>query len=93
MDSRFFERKCFTTTSNCLLEFMQEQVDDSSLTFNMEKDTKEVFLYSPAYDVEYNEDDIIDRVGNELGVEINNIFVDGDEYCAAIYFTVRKLEQ
>ncbi|MBS4902360.1 MAG: hypothetical protein KHZ96_07750 [Coprobacillus sp.] len=93
MDSRFFERKCFATTSDFLLKFMQEQVDDSSLTFNMEKDTKEVFLYSPAYDVEYNEDDIIDRVENELGVEINNIFVDGDEYYAAIYFTVRKLEQ
>ena len=29
MDSRFFERKCFTTTSNCLLEFMKEQKDDS----------------------------------------------------------------
>ena len=30
MDLRFFERKCFTTTSDCLLEFMKEQVDDSS---------------------------------------------------------------
>lgn len=49
--------------------------------------------YSPAYDVEYNEDDIIERVSNELNVEINNIFVDGDKYCAAIYFTVKKLEQ
>lgn len=48
---------------------------------------------SPAYDVEYNEDDIIERVSNELNVEINNIFVDGDKYCAAIYFTVKKLEQ
>ena len=93
MDLRFFERKCFTTTSDCLLEFMKEQVDDSSLTFNMEKDTKEIFLYSPAYDVEYNEDDIIECVSNELNVEINNIFVDGDKYCAAIYFTVKKLEQ
>ena len=69
---------------------MQEQEDDSSLTFNMEKDTKEIFLYSPAYDVEYNEDDIIERVSNELNVEINNIFVDGDKYCAAIYFTVKN---
>lgn len=93
MDSRFFERKCFTITSDCLLEFMKEQKDDSSLIFNMEEDTKEVFLYSPAFDVEYNEDDIIDCVGRELGVEINNLFVDGDKYCAAIYFTVRKLEQ
>lgn len=93
MDSRFFEKKCFTTTSDCLLEFMKEQEDDSSLIFNMEKDTKEVFLYSPAFDVEYNEDYIMDRVGRELGVEINNLFVDGDKYCAAIYFTVRKLEQ
>lgn len=93
MDLRFFERKCFTTTSDCLLEFMKEQVDDSSLTFNMEKDTKEIFLYSPASDIEYNEDDIIERVSNELNAEINNIFVDGDKYCAAIYFTVKKLEQ
>lgn len=93
MDSRFFERKCFVTTSGSLLKFMQEQEDDSSLTFNMEKDTKEIFLYSPASDVEYNEDDIIEHVSNELNVEINNIFVDGDKYCAAIYFTVKKLEQ
>lgn len=93
MNSRFFERKCFTTTSDCLLEFMKEQKDDSSLILNMEEDTKEVFLYSPAFDVEYNEDDIMDCVGRELGVEINNLFVDGDKYCAAIYFTVRKLEQ
>lgn len=88
----FFERKCFTITSDCLLEFMKEQKDDSSLIFNVEKDTKEVFLYSPAFDVEYNEDDIMDCVGRELGVEINNLFVDGDKYCAAIYLTVRKLE-
>ena len=90
MDSRFFERKCFTTTSDCLLEFMKEQVDDSSLTFNMEEDTKEIFIYSPAFDVEYNEDDIRDYVGRELDVEINNIFVDGNKYCAVIYFTERK---
>lgn len=48
-----------------------------------------MFLYSPAFDVE---DDIMDCVGRELGVEINNLFVDGDKYCAAIYLTVRKLE-
>ena len=90
MDSRFFKRKCFTTTSDCLLEFMREQVDDSSLTFNMEEDTKEIFIYSPAFDVEYNENDIKNYVGRELDVEINNIFVDGNKYCAVIYFTERK---
>lgn len=94
MDSRFFERKCFVITSDNLLEFMKEQKDDASLTFNnMENDTKELFIYSPEFDLEYNEDDIMDYVGRELGVEINNIFVDGDKYCAAIYFTVRKLQQ
>lgn len=92
MDSRFFERKCFITTSDCLLEFMKEQKDDLSLTFNMEKDTKEVFLYSPAFDVEYNEDDIMDCVGRELDVEINNMFADGSKYYAEIYFTARKSE-
>ena len=93
MDSRFFERKCFVTTSDALLEFMKEQKDDSSLTFNMEEDTKEVFLYSPGFDIEYNEDDILDCVGRELGIEMNNMFVDGDKYGAAIYFTERKKEQ
>lgn len=44
MDSRFFERKCFTTTSDCLLEFMKEQKDDSSLIFNIEEDTKRSIL-------------------------------------------------
>ena len=93
MDSRFFERKCFVITSDSLLEFMKEQKDDTSLTFDMEKDTKELFIYSPEFDLEYNEDDIMECVGKELGVEINNIFVDGDKYCAAIYFAVRKLQQ
>lgn len=36
---------------------------------------------------------LIVRVSNELNAEINNIFVDGDKYCTAIYFTVKKLEQ
>ena len=92
MDSRFFERKCFVATSDCLLEFMKEQKDDLSLTFNMKEDTKEVFLYSPTFDIEYNEDDIMDCVSRELGVEINNMFADGNKYYAEIYFTVRKLE-
>ena len=34
----------------------------------------------------------MDCVGRELGVEINNMFTDGNKYYAAIYFTVRKLE-
>ena len=42
------------------------------IIFNMEEDTKEVFLYSPAFDVEYNEDDIMDCVSREFCVEINN---------------------
>lgn len=92
MDSRFFERKYFAIASDCLLEFMKEQKGDLSLAFNMEEDTKEVFLYSPAFDIEYNEDDIMDCVSRELGVEINNMFADGNKYYAEIYFTVRKLE-
>ena len=89
-DTRFFERRCFVIMSSELLGFMQEQKDDSSLTLEMEEDTKEIYLYSHGYDVEYNEDDIIDCVSRELGVEINNLFVDGDKYCSAIYFTERK---
>ena len=58
----------------------------------MEEDTKEIYLYSPEFDVEYNEDDIIECVSKESGVEINNLFVDGDKYCASIYFTERRLE-
>ena len=92
-DTRFFERKCFVIPSNALLEFMKEQKDDDSLTFEMEEDTKEICLYSHRYGVEYNEDDIMDCVSRELGVEINNLFVDGDKYCAVIYLTERRLIQ
>lgn len=92
-DTRFFERKCFVIPSNALLEFMKEHKDDDSLTFEMEEDTKEIYLYSHGYDVEYNEDDIMDCVSGELGVEINNLFVDGDKYCAVIYLTERRLTQ
>ena len=91
-DTRFFERKCFVIPSNSLLEFMKEQKDDNSLTLEMKEDTKEIYLYSPEFDVEYNEDDIIECVSKESGVEINNLFVDGDKYCASIYFTERRLE-
>ena len=91
-DTRFLERKCFAITSDALLEFMKEQKDDNSLTLEMEDDTKEIYLYSHGYDVEYNEDDIIDCVNRESEIEVNNLFVDGDKYCAAIYFTERKLE-
>lgn len=91
-DTRFFERKCFAITSDALLEFMKEQKDDNSLILEMEKDTKEVYLYSPEFDLEWNEDDIIDCVSRELGIEVNNLFVDGDKYCAVIYFTERRLE-
>lgn len=91
-DTRFFERKCFAISSNTLLEFMKEQKDDNSLTLEMEEDTKEIYLYSHGFDVEYNEDDIMDCASRELGVEINNLFVDGDKYCAIIYLTERKLD-
>ena len=91
-DTKFFERKCFVITSNALLEFMKEQKDDNSLTLEMEDDAKEIYLYSHEYDVMYNEDDIIDCVSKKLEIEVNNLFVDGDKYCAAIYFTERRLE-
>lgn len=91
-DARFFERKCLVITSGTLLEFMKEQKDDNSLTLEMEDDAKEIYLYSHTYDVVYNEDDIIDCVSKKLEIELNNLFVDGDKYCAAIYFTERRLE-
>ena len=79
----------FRSSNKITIQILQRS--NSSLVRST--DTKEIFLYSPAYDIEYNEDDIIERVSNELNAEINNIFVDGDKYCAAIYFTVKKLEQ
>ena len=69
-----------------------KQKDDNSLTLEMEEDTKEIYLYSHGFDVEYNEDDIMDCASRKLGVEINNLFVDGDKYCAIIYLTERKLD-
>lgn len=90
-DTRFFERRCFAISSNALLEFMKEQTGDDSLTLEIEDDTKEICLYSRRLDIEYDESDIMDRASEELGIEINNLFIDGDRYCAVIYLTERKL--
>lgn len=88
----FFERRCFAIRSNDLLEFLKEQKDDDSLTFEMEEGANEIYLCSHKNGIEYNEDDIIDCVSRVLGVKINNLFMDGDKYCAILYFTERKLE-
>lgn len=71
---------------------MKEQKDDNSLTLEIEDDTNEIYLYSHGYDVEYNEDDIIDCVNREIDIDVNNLFVDGGKYCAIIYFIERRLE-
>lgn len=90
-DTRFFERRCFAITSNALLEFMKEQKNDDSLTFEMDEDTREILLYSHKFDIEYDEDDIMDCAGKEFETEFNYLFVSGDRYLAIIYLMERKL--
>ncbi len=40
----------------------------------------------------YDEDDIAECVSDKMGVEINNVFFDGDEFGGVLYFVERKLE-
>ena len=84
-DERFFERKCFAITSCDLLKFMKKQKEDDSLTLKIEN-SYEIYLYSHKSDIEYDEDDILECVSRHLGVQVDNIFIDGNAYYAIIYF-------
>lgn len=70
METRFFNRKAHLIDYESFLEVMQEILDDSSLT--IEKDYPRLSLYSAGYDSCYEDEEIMQRISNHLGVNIIN---------------------
>lgn len=90
----FLEGKCFAITSGDLLKIMKSRMGDKSLTFEMDEDTREVYIHSHERDIDYTEDDIIECVREELGgIELNNMFAQGNKYWATVYFTALDILQ
>lgn len=65
-ETRFFNRKAHMIDFKSFTEVMQELLDDSSL--EIEKEYPVLSMYSQDYDCVYDEDEIMERIGNHLGV-------------------------
>jgi len=85
-DYRFFERKCFLIDFHSFEDVMQNLLDDR--TIKIERDYPVLSCYSSGYDCGYDEDEIMQRIGDYLGVNIIAAFplMDLEE----IYFVTDK---
>jgi hypothetical protein len=85
-DTRFLNRKCLLIDFHSFENVMQELLDDSSL--KIERDYPVLSCYSEGYDCGYDEDEIKQRIGDYLGVNIIAAFplMDLEE----IYFVTDK---
>jgi hypothetical protein len=72
-ETRFFKRKAFVISFDCLTKVMQEILDDSSLEIEM--DYPVISMYSRGSDVIVSEDTIIDRIGFHLKEDISKCWV------------------
>lgn len=85
-DYRFFKRECFLIDFEPFENVMQELLDDR--TIKIERDYPVLSCYSEGYDCGYDEDEIMQRVGDYLGVNIIAAFPMMDLEC--IYFVTDK---
>lgn len=85
-ETRFFNRKAHLISFSELTEVMQELLDDSSL--EIEKEYPTLSMYSEGYDCGYDEDEIMERIGYYLGVEIIACFKLDD--LEVVYFIESK---
>lgn len=67
-ESRFFNRKAHLINFDSLTEVMQELLDDSTLV--IEKEYPVLSMYSSWYDCGYDENEIMERIGDYLGITI-----------------------
>lgn len=85
-ETRFFNRKAHLIRFGDLTEVMQELLDDCTL--EIEKDYPVLSMYSEANDCGYDETDIMERIGEHLGVEIIACFKFDD--LEEVYFVESK---
>lgn len=71
---------------------MQIKYDDKSLELRITPEPLDICLYDCKGELRYDEEDMMECISDEVGVEINNMFFDGDEFGGLIYFTERRLE-
>lgn len=85
-ETRFFDRKAHLIDFKSFIEVMQELMDDSSL--EIEKEYPVLSIYSKGHDCGYDEDEIMERIGDHLGVTIAACFKYAD--LEVIYFIEDK---
>ena len=89
---KIYERRCFAVFTEKMLELMKKKHNDADLKMHITTDPLEICIYDNQGKFRYDEDHMIECISDELGVEINNMFFDGDEFGGVLYFTERKLE-
>ena len=90
--SKIYERRCFAVFTEKMLELMRKKYNDESLELRITKDPLEICLYDNKGEFRYDEENLIGCISDEVGVEINNMFFDGNEFGGVLYFTERRLE-
>lgn len=85
-ETRFFERKCLLIGFDAFEAVMQELLDDC--TVRIERGHPVLACYSRGNDRAYDEDEILERIGDHLGKQLTCALplVDMEE----IYFVIGK---
>lgn len=95
---KIYERRCFAVFTEKMLELMKRKYNDNNLELRITTDSSnafnplEIYIYDDKGELRYDEDHMIECMSDEMGVEINNMFFDGDEFGGILYFTERRLE-
>lgn len=85
-ETRFFDRKAHLVDFNSFTEVMQEVLDDNSL--EIENEYSVLSMYSRGHDCVYDEDEIMEHIGDYLGITIAACFKYTD--LEVIYFIENK---
>lgn len=90
--SKIYERRCFAVFIEKMLELMESKTNEKNLEFHIETNLLDICLYDDKGELRYDEKDMIECISDEVGVKINNMFFDGDEYGGLLYFTEQRYE-
>ena len=91
-ESKIYERRCFLVFTENMLELMKNKTNKENLELHITKEPLEICIYDNNGELMYDEEDMIECISDKLGIEINNMFFDGDEFGGVLYFTERRLE-
>lgn len=95
---KIYERRCFAVFTEKMLELMKRKHNDDNLELRIIPNPSDKFnpleicIYDDKGELRYDEDHMIECISDEMGVKINNMFFDGDEFGGVLYFTEQRLE-